>query len=673
MFLMAPSTAVSFQCAKFREPVSSPLTLCTSAKSGARRVQPSSNFYETSANVTTVSRRALNSGSIKFNAETNVPIFSSSSSLASFNFQSTPVFRRREISFSAPIRLQQLSSANLLACRVPALSHGHLTCQNLHECEGFRSPVLLGPISARKRRQENELRTIEPRLRAENPANGGPRSPIAVTGALAAPTADSLTSGADDTTHEVVIVGGGVAGLATALALHRVGIPSVVLERSEELREGGSALSLWGNAWRALEVLGVAEDLRTNYTRLTSVKITSETGKTLKDFALPGGAKENGSPDILKEVRGVHRYALLKALAAPLPSGSVRFGAKPVSFREGTAAGTTEVLLKDGSRLNTRVLLGCDGVRSVVADYLGLGPANFSGYSAFRGIGKFPTSAGHELEPGLIQMVLGQGVRAGMYPLNHTDVYWFTCMNSEEGDGSGIRQEDYQDAALAPIRGWKSDIERMIKHTPSHAVSRSEITDRWTLPLPNVRWGRGGVTVLGDAAHPMTPNLGQGGCTSLEDAVVLAQELASCSTIQSSTGHKKLASSGDDNNDVGKALRASGSLSLEKVKQREVDNPRKASGSSIITLERTEEEDGAISRRRVLGDAKDIEEALARYDDKRIHRTTPLTVRANLMGRILQTPFAPVCFARNLAMPKIVNGPKFLDHAEFDCGELPGL
>ena len=88
-----------------------------------------------------------------------------------------------------------------------------------------------------------------------------------------------------------------------------------------------------------------------------------------------------------------------------------------------------------------------------------------------------------------------------------------------------------KDLALSTVEGWGYGVEDVINRTVAENISVSNISDRWTLPLPGVRWGKGGVTVLGDAAHPMTPNLGQGACTSLEDAVVLARELAGACSI----------------------------------------------------------------------------------------------------------------------------------------------
>ena len=187
-----------------------------------------------------------------------------------------------------------------------------------------------------------------------------------------------------------------------------------------------------------------------------------------------------------------------------------------------------------------------------------------------------------------------------------------------------------KDFALSTVEGWGYGVEDVIGRTDPENISVSDISDRWTLPLPGVRWGKGGVTVLGDAAHPMTPNLGQGACTSLEDAVVLARELAGACSI--------------------------------------VEQVTEGVGGRAEFVDR-----GAQRLRRVVGSEEAVEEALKRVDVERIQRTGQLSVRSNLMGVALQLPYAPVCFIRDMAVPFIVNTSHFLDHALYDCGELPVL
>ncbi|KAK1264015.1 hypothetical protein QJS04_geneDACA024970 [Acorus gramineus] len=189
--------------------------------------------------------------------------------------------------------------------------------------------------------------------------------------------------------EEVVIVGGGIAGLATAVALKRVGVQSLVLERSQELRATGGALTLFPNAWRALEVIGVANKL----------------------------------------VRAVHRKVLLEALAEELPSDAVRFSSKLESIKDEIIDGSSISTLRfeDGSTIRAKVVIGCDGVHSVVAQWLGLTTAVRSGRSAVRAIAVFPDGHGFERD---IQQFVDDGKRAGIVPINDKELFWFMTHTS---------------------------------------------------------------------------------------------------------------------------------------------------------------------------------------------------------------------------------------------------
>jgi 2-polyprenyl-6-methoxyphenol hydroxylase-like FAD-dependent oxidoreductase len=123
-----------------------------------------------------------------------------------------------------------------------------------------------------------------------------------------------------------VIAGAGIAGLAAALALHRVGLQPLVLERAPEMREQGSAIALWANAWRALDALGVGAELRAvNPLLLDRFELARSDGRLLRGFDLSQCDAAAGGCEAA-EFRGVRRGALLEALLAALPSGCVRFG-----------------------------------------------------------------------------------------------------------------------------------------------------------------------------------------------------------------------------------------------------------------------------------------------------------------------------------------------------------
>ncbi|KAF3341527.1 zeaxanthin epoxidase [Carex littledalei] len=324
--------------------------------------------------------------------------------------------------------------------------------------------------------------------------------------------------------EEIVIVGGGIAGVATAVALKRVGFRARVLERHQELRAGGTALNLSPNAWFALRALGVDHKLTSTYQIFTKSLITNlETGAT-QEMVLP--MKKDRGDDI--GTRCVKREALLKVLAEELPPDAIRFSSKLISIKSEILEDSSKITalhLDDGTIVKAKVVIGCDGVHSAVAQWLGLSQPLNSGRSAVYGLSVFPEDHGFEM---MVWQYLGVGIRAGFIPLNSREVNWFFVHESSSLE---------QDVSRSPEMILKEITDNLAKDFPSNFLTVAKHTDlsslawaplRFRVPW-NVALGRaqdGNVTVAGDAMHPMTPDLGQGGCSALEDAVVLARCLS---------------------------------------------------------------------------------------------------------------------------------------------------
>ncbi|XP_065876428.1 monooxygenase 2-like [Euphorbia lathyris] len=312
--------------------------------------------------------------------------------------------------------------------------------------------------------------------------------------------------------EDVVIVGAGIAGLATAVALKRVGIQALVLERSDTLRVSGAALNLAPNAWIALEALGVAHKLFSLYAPFSRGTITNVPTGQVREITLPPNNKG---------LRSVHRRVLLQALAEELPTDSIRFSSKlsAIGTQEEGGFSIPVLHLEDGTTIKSKVLIGCDGVHSPVGRWLGLSEPIHSGRSAVVGLTHLPQ--GHDYE---LQQFVDVGRRAGIARLNDKEVYWFlTC---PEGNDITRNPELIQQAV----------IEKYAKDLPSkyiELVRQADVSSLTWTPLMlrqpwNVIFGtlsKGNITVAGDAMHPMTPDLGQGGCSALEDAVVLGRHI----------------------------------------------------------------------------------------------------------------------------------------------------
>ncbi|KAJ4966982.1 hypothetical protein NE237_018831 [Protea cynaroides] len=219
--------------------------------------------------------------------------------------------------------------------------------------------------------------------------------------------------------EDVVIVGAGIAGLATALALKRVGLRALVLEKSPELRSTGAAIALLSNGWIALHHLGVAHKLISIYPPTLKVNITDVANGATQEASYTGVQLIQGKNN---ESRLVHRKVLLEALAEELPSETIRFSSKLISIHthithEGFSIATLQ--LDDGTIIKAKVLIGCDGVHSAVAKWLGLKAPIHSGRSAVRGLTVFPQGHGFKQES---QQFIKPGLRGTVVPVTEKDL-----------------------------------------------------------------------------------------------------------------------------------------------------------------------------------------------------------------------------------------------------------
>jgi 2-polyprenyl-6-methoxyphenol hydroxylase-like FAD-dependent oxidoreductase len=308
----------------------------------------------------------------------------------------------------------------------------------------------------------------------------------------------------DHTSKPIIIVGGGIGGLSAAIALRRAGFEALVYERAPELGEVGAGISMWPNASRVLRRWGVLDDVAARGFVFTVGDVRRWDGRVLQRMRLP----PTDAPLVL-----IHRAELHAALAAALPPWAVQTGAEFQRYEE-TADGVRAFF--DGfGEVEGAALVGADGLRSAVrGQLLGDGPPVYRGYPVWRGVARadFP-------EVDMLTETLAAGMRFGIVPIGGGRVAWWATANEPEGAEDGPSRR----AKLLRLFGrWHRPIPRLIETTPEGEILKNDTCDR----PPARGWSRGRVTLLGDAAHPTTPNFGQGGCMAIEDACVLAVCLA---------------------------------------------------------------------------------------------------------------------------------------------------
>jgi salicylate hydroxylase len=317
-------------------------------------------------------------------------------------------------------------------------------------------------------------------------------------------------------TPRVAIIGGGIAGLAAALALHRRGVEVTVYEQAAALSEIGAGVQMTPNAMNALRLLGLEESAMAVAFEPESQILRSWTsGRVIYRTPIRGVFRERfGAP-----LCSFHRADLLSVLAAPLPDRVIRLDARCVAIEPGEASAAAH--FADGSTIEADIVVGADGIHSLVrASLFGADSPRFTGCICWRGL--VPVE---RIPPGLIEPSslnwMGPHGHVVHYYVRRGEMVNFVAIHDTDQwtEESWIREAD-RDELMAMYARWNEKLLRLF--------DCSDRCFKWGLfdrePLP--RWTKGRVTLLGDSAHAMLPFLAQGAAMGIEDACALGELVA---------------------------------------------------------------------------------------------------------------------------------------------------
>ncbi|MFE7173344.1 FAD-dependent monooxygenase [Streptomyces sp. NPDC057616] len=304
----------------------------------------------------------------------------------------------------------------------------------------------------------------------------------------------------------VVVIGGGIGGLTAAVALHRRGRRVTVLERADSLEPVGAGISLAPNALRALDVIGLGDEIRELAAWQGDGGLRTPGGRWLSRSGADAAAERFGGPLVL-----LHRATLVAALAARLPDDAVRTAAGATLVDAGDAGRPARVRTPDGE-WEADLVVAADGIHSAVRRTLfpkHPGPV-YSGFTTWRVVVRVPDAefAPHE--------TWGRGRLWGTQPLKDGRVYAYAAALVPAGAHA---PDDEKAELLRRFGDWHDPIPAVLAATRPEGVLRHDV-HHLAEPLPAFHRGR--VALLGDAAHAMPPMLGQGGNQAVEDAIVLA-------------------------------------------------------------------------------------------------------------------------------------------------------
>lgn len=315
---------------------------------------------------------------------------------------------------------------------------------------------------------------------------------------------------------KALISGAGIGGLTAAIALKQKGWDVALYEQYPHTITAGAGISLWPNAITALDTIGLGHGIRQHGIPSRDGGIHLPDGRALVSARSDDFVAQYGNPTVL-----IHR-AELHTLLGTAYGQPIHYGQCVMRYDQ-DASGVT-IYCDSGHTDTGDIFIVADGINSRIRQqWFPQITQRYVGYSAWRGVCAFD----HERVGRFWGESLGEGIRFGITPLVNNHIYWFATRNQPEGTIVPVSERH---AYLLSLFGtWAGPSGAIIRATPRDSILQHDIFDIPPLPY----WVDTRVALLGDAAHAMSPNLGQGGCQAIEDAITLATALAHTADIPS--------------------------------------------------------------------------------------------------------------------------------------------
>lgn len=307
---------------------------------------------------------------------------------------------------------------------------------------------------------------------------------------------------------KAVVIGAGMGGMSAAIALRQIGIDTEVYERVTENKPVGAAISVWSNGVKCLNYLGLEQQTaRLGGIVDTMSYVDAHTGETLCRFSMQPLIDQVG-----QRPYPIARAELQLMLMEAYGLDRINFGMKMVGVEDG--GDTATATFADGTTVPADVIIGADGANSITREYVLGGPVTrrYAGYANFNGLVEVDERIGPATE---WTTYVGDGKRVSVMPVADNRFYFF--FDVVEPQGTDYERGSAREVLRNHFADWAPGVQALIDKLDPTTTNRVEILDL----DPFHTWVKGRVAVLGDAAHNTTPDIGQGGCSAMEDAIAL--------------------------------------------------------------------------------------------------------------------------------------------------------